>query len=74
MKTIIGVLCLLAVLAGVGVMAAKELHKVTTAAGGSNAVLYSSAQGATSAQQIQQNLEHTVENAVPQGQPHLNDD
>jgi hypothetical protein len=69
MKTTIGVLSLLLVLAIAGVVASKELHQMTTSAGGSSAVIYATTSSTPSLQQSQQNREHTVEGAVPQGRP-----
>ena len=69
MKTFIAVLSLCIVSAIVGVFAARELHEMTTAAGGARAVIRATTAGTISQQQIQQNLDHSVEGAVQQGGP-----
>ena len=71
MKTTIGVLILLVVLAIVGVFATSNLHQLEIAAGGSSAVIYAATSSAVSPPQRPQN--HTVEGAVPQGRPEPDD-
>lgn len=76
MKTTIGVLGLLVVLAIVGIFATSNLHQLEIAAGGSSAVIYAATSSAVSPPQRpqnQQHLEHTVEGAVPQGRPEPDD-
>lgn len=76
MKIVAAALSLLSVLAIVGVLAARDLRHIEFAAGGSSAVIYATTSSAPSPQQRQQNqqnLEHTVEVAVPQGRPEPDD-
>jgi hypothetical protein len=72
MKTFFGVFTLLIVAAIVGVFAVEELHQMTDAAGGSGAVISATATGATpqsESQQIQQQVQNSVDVAVNQARP-----